>query len=390
MLKIDLHTHVLPERWPDWTQRSGYPGWIELDHHQPCCARMLQTQQGAPPRFFREIQSNCWDPAARLRDCDACGLAAQVLSTVPVMFSYWAKPQDANDLSRLLNDHIAEICRAAPRIEADAPGLIARSPAHPLTLSRFIGLGTIPLQSPDLACRELERCVRELGMPGVQIGSHVNGENLDDPRFFPVFELASKLGAAVFVHPWEMLAKERMSKYWLSWLVGMPAETCLAICSVLMSGLLDRLPTLRIAFAHAGGSFPGTVGRIEHGYHARPDLCATHDLSRPPREYLADPPGGGGRAARFFVDSLTHDEHALRQVIRLLGPSRVALGSDYPFPLGEACPGQMIESLTDLPEPDRARLLGGTALEFLGLAADRARQGRHAHAATRREPRPLC
>jgi aminocarboxymuconate-semialdehyde decarboxylase len=197
----------------------------------------------------------------------------------------------------------------------------------------------------------------------MNIGTHVNGDNLDAPSLRPVFEAAAALGAAVFVHPWDMLARERMGKYWLSWLVGMPAETCLAICSVIMSGMLDRLPTLRLAFAHAGGSFPGTLGRIEHGFHARPDLCAT-ETECSPRSYLADAPSG--RAARFWVDSLTHDEAALREVVRLFGASRVALGSDYPFPLGEACPGSMIERMTEFSAQEKAWLLGNSALEFLG------------------------
>jgi aminocarboxymuconate-semialdehyde decarboxylase len=348
VLKIDLHTHILPQRWPSWTERSGYPGWVELEHHTPCCARMVQTIEGGQRRFFREIGHNCWDPAERIRECDACGVDMQVLSTVPVMFGYWAKAQDAYDLSRLLNDHAADVVRAHP--------------------SRFSGLGTIPLQAPDLAVKELERCVRELGLAGVQIGSHVNGDNLDSPKLRPVFEAASELGAAVFVHPWDMLAKERMGKFWMSWLVGMPAETCLAICSVVMSGMLDRLPKLRLAFAHAGGSFPGTLGRIDHGFHARPDLCAM-ETECSPRTYLANE--ATGRPARFWVDSLTHDPHALREVVRLFGAKRVALGSDYPFPLGEACPGQMIEQMADLSDDDKAWLLGKSAMEFLGVGAER-------------------
>jgi aminocarboxymuconate-semialdehyde decarboxylase len=354
MLKIDLHTHILPERWPDWSQRSGYPGWISLDHHKPCCARMVQSLEGGGEQFFREVQSNCWDPGIRMDECDACGVHVQVLSTVPVMFSYWAKPQDAYDLSRLLNDHIADIVRSHPH--------------------RFAGLGTIPLQAPDLAIRELERCM-QLGMRGVQIGTHVNGSNLDDDSLFPIFEAAATIGAAVFVHPWEMLAKERMSRYWLPWLVGMPSETCLAICSVLFSGLLDRLPALRLGFAHGGGSFPGTVGRIEHGFHARPDLCATA-CNRSPRQWLADP--ATGAPARFWVDSLTHDEDALRQLIRLMSPGRIAMGSDYPFPLGEACPGQMIEQMEGIDDEAKRLMLSGAALEFLGVSAEAFARPRHA------------
>jgi aminocarboxymuconate-semialdehyde decarboxylase len=173
-----------------------------------------------------------------------------------------------------------------------------------------------------------------------------------------VFELAQELGAAVFVHPWDMLARERMEAYWMRWLVGMPTETTLAICSVIFGGVLERLPRLRIGFAHGGGSFPGTLGRIEHGFDVRPDLVAVHnDVS--PRNYLG----------RFYLDSLVHDPDVLRHLVSLVGADRVALGSDYPFPLGEAVPGAMIESMPDLSPETRDRLLAGTALDFLGLEA---------------------
>ncbi len=355
MLTIDLHTHILPERWPDWTRRTGYPGWVELEHNGPgCaagCARMQQTEAGPAGdisrRFFREVQPNCWSPLARLAECDAAGVSAQVLSTVPVMFSYWAKPPDAYDLARLLNDHIAEVCRAHPK--------------------RFVGLATVPMQDPELACRELERCMGELSLSGIQIGTNVGGLNLGESALRPVFTAAERLGAAVFVHPWDMLAKDRLARYWAQWLVGMPTETCLAIYTMLASGLLEQCPRLRLCFAHGGGSFPGTIGRLQHGYEARPDLCAV-DNPRTPRSYLAGP---SGEPARFFVDSLTHDPDALRTLLALFGPRRVALGSDYPFPLGEDRPGAMIRAMPDLSDASKASLLAGAALEFLALPAER-------------------
>ena len=330
-MKIDLHTHILPENWPDLEQRYGYGGFIRLEHHAPCRARMMIGD-----KFFREIEDDCWSAQRRIEDCGRTNVDVQVLSTVPVMFSYWAEPKHTLDLARLLNDHIADIVREQPR--------------------RFVGLGTLPMQAPDLAIRELERCVNELGLAGVEIGTHVNNWNLNEPVLFPVFKRAAELNAAVFVHPWDMLGKEKMPQYWLPWLVGMPAETSLAICSMILGGVFERLPELRVAFAHGGGAFPQTIGRIEHGFNVRPDLCA-RDNNVNPRAYLG----------RFYLDSLVHDADALRFLIKLVGASRVALGSDYPFPLGEPEPGKLIESMEDLSDETRERLLAGTALEFLNL-----------------------
>jgi aminocarboxymuconate-semialdehyde decarboxylase len=346
-MKIDLHTHILPREWPDLDAKYGYAGFVRLEHYQPCCARMMIGE-----RVFREITDNVWDPQRRIEECDRTGVSMQVLSTVPVMFSYWAKPADALDLSRRLNDHIAEIVRAHP--------------------TRFAGLGTIPLQDPDLAARELERCARELGLRGAQIGTHVDANeycapnecrNLDDSSLNVVWRTAEQLDAGIFVHPWDMLGKQRMPKYWLPWLIGMPAETALAICCMMFSGVFDRFPKLRVAFAHGGGAFPFTIGRIEHAFHVRPDLVAVDNKTNP-RSYFAR----DGNAARFYVDSLVHDRDALKLLLKLFGAERVALGSDYPFPLGEEHPGKLIESMDELSARDKTHLLSETAREFLRLA----------------------
>ena len=323
---------MLPKNLPRFKEKYGYGGFMQLDHHAECRARMIRDDG----KFFREIDSKCWDPYERLADCDRRGVDLQVLSTLPVMFSYWARPDDGLDLSRFLNDHLASVVDAHSQ--------------------RFSGLGTVPLQSPKLAVKELQRCVDELGFAGVQIGTHVNDWNLDAPELFPFFEAASELGAAIFVHPWDMMGEAKMPKYCLPWLVGMPAETSLAICSLIFGAVLERLPRLRICFAHGGGSFPGTLGRIEQGFLTRPDLCAVENKVNP-REYVK----------RIYVDSLVHDSEILKLLLCLFGPEHIALGSDYPFPLGEREPGKLIESMTDLDAKAQERLLSGTAKEWLGL-----------------------
>lgn len=333
MPKIDIHTHILPRELPRWKDKFGYGGFICLDHHAEGRARMMRDDG----KFFREIEANCWDGPTRLKECDATGVNVQVLSTVPVLFGYWTKPQDGLSIAAFLNDQLAET------VAVDS--------------KRFIGLGTLPLQAPDLAVKELERCIKELGFAGVQIGSHVNEWNLDEANLFPVFEAASELGAAVFVHPWDMMGESTMQKYWLPWLVGMPAEVSRAICSLIFGGVLERLPKLRICFAHGACSFAATVGRVEHGFQCRPDLCAI-DNNVSPLSYLG----------RFFVDSLVHDARTLRYVMEMFGEDKIALGSDYPFPLGEACPGAMIESMTDLSDRTKEKLLWANAFAWLNRA----------------------
>jgi len=301
-----------------------------LEHHKTGCARMMKDG-----KFFREVEANVWDPRTRMGECKDHDVDIQVLSTVPAMFSYWAKAVDALDISMLLNDHIAEVVAEFPQ--------------------RFIGLGTIPLQDIDLAISEMERCLSDLGLAGVEIGTNVNQRNLDDELLFSVFEAAQDLNAAIFVHPWDMMGQDDLQKYWLSWLVGMPAETSRAICSMIFGGVFERLPNLRVAFAHGGGAFPAILGRVQHGFHVRPDLCAV-DNKIDPVKYLG----------KFWVDSLVHDNDALDYLINKVGINKIALGTDYPFPLGELEPGELITT-SSLNNNDKEKLLSQNALDWLGL-----------------------
>ena len=337
MKKIDIHTHIMPEKIPNWFEKFGYGDFIHLEHTianehagKPCCANMMKGD-----KFFREIESNCWEPKDRLMDMDATNVDIQVLSTIPVLFNYWAKPEHGLETSRFFNDHIAQCVDHYP--------------------NKFIGLGTVPLQDVDLSIREMERIVNELKMPGIEIGSNINQLNLSDKKFDPFWEAAQELDCSIFIHPWDMMGENDMMKYWLPWLVGMPAETSRAICSLIFGGVLARYPKLRIAFAHGGGSFPATIGRIEHGFAVRPDLCAL-DNTVNPREYLG----------KFWVDSLVHDKEAFGLLNTVIGSDKICCGSDYPFPLGEHRPGELIESL-GLDEKTKEKMLVTNALDWLGM-----------------------
>lgn len=329
-LKIDIHTHIMPAEVPRWADKFGYNGFVHLEHKGPGCAHMMRGDE-----FFREVQANTWDASARLMDCDAHHVDVQVLSTIPVLFSYWARAEHAYDVARFLNDHIAATVAEHPK--------------------RFVGLATLPMQSVDLSLKELERSIKELGLAGIEIGSHINHQNLNDSAFYPIWSLAEELGAAIFVHPWDMMGMKDMPDYWLPWLVGMPAESSRAICSMIFGGIFEKFPNLRVAFAHGGGSFPATIGRIEHGFNVRPDLCAI-DNKISPKAYLG----------RFWLDSLVHDRKMLNYLIELVGPEKIALGTDYPFPLGELEPGKLIEEGNYNPEV-RNYLMHRAALEWLDM-----------------------
>ena len=326
---IDIHNHFFPRTWPDLAARYGTPDWPWIKHTDPGQADIMVGD-----RFFRKIYSACWDPEVRLREMNRDGVNLQVISATPVLFAYERPAEHALDCARLFNDAALELC-------AQGKGQLK-------------SLCQVPLQDVDAACKELTRCLRA-GHLGVQIGNHVGEKNLDDPGIVTFLHHCADEGAAVLVHPWDMFGQHRMPKYMMPWTVGMPAETQLGIVAMILGGAFDKLPrTLRICFAHGGGSFAFLLGRLENAWQHHPVAHGVCELT--PSRYLD----------RFYVDSAVFDERALQFLVATMGAHRVMLGSDYPFPLGEERVGSLIRS-SHLTAMAKTRLLGGNAKEFLGL-----------------------
>ena len=331
-MRIDLHTHVVPPRWDDFAARYGGGKWPRLEPKDACHATIMTGDQ-----FFRAIDDRSWSPERRIEDMDRLGIDRQALSPPPIMLCYWAEPKAAQAFARMQNENVAAIA--------------ARHPA------RFSGMAAVPLQDVALAVEELRYCRERLGLGAVEIGTCPAGRDFDDPALLPFFEACRDLDVAIFVHPASpLVGQERLTRYYFPLIVGNPLETALAISKLIFGGVLERLPDLRICFAHGGGAFPFTLARLNHGWHARPE--GPEAIPKEPREY----------ARRIFVDSLTLAPRNLRFIIEELGADRVMIGSDYPFDMGDNDPRASLDAAA-LDPATRRLIEGETAARFLRLPA---------------------
>lgn len=323
---IDVHTHVVPPGWPD----LGSPDDLWLRTDTPATATIMQGD-----REFRRITDACWNADTRLADMEADGIDIQVVLPTPVFFGYGRTAQDATRIAGIFNDLTLEVTAQAP--------------------DRLLPFCQVPLQDPDAACRELDRCL-DAGHRGVEIGNHVGDRDLDDAGLITFLQHCAAQGVPVFVHPWDMRSAPRTDPWMLEWLVSMPAETQLSLLRLALSGAFDRLPaSLRIGFAHGGGSFAYWAGRADNAWHQRRDLVGA-DSEHPPSHY----------ADRVYVDSVVFSDTALGVLLAVHGPDRIVLGSDYPYPLGERPAGQVIRTAS-LADDVRAQLLSANAEAFLHL-----------------------
>jgi aminocarboxymuconate-semialdehyde decarboxylase len=327
---IDVHTHLIPPGWEDWATKFGGERWPRLVEHDACRATIMTGEQ-----FFRDVDDRSWSAARRIEEMDRMGVGLQALSPPPVMFCYWAEARATEAFARMQNENVAAVVARHPR--------------------RFVGMATVPLQDPALAVKELRHCREQLGLRAVEIGSCPGGRDFDDLELFPFFEACAELDVAVFVHPAApLVGQERLTKYYFPLIVGNPLETALAASKLIYGGVLERLPRLRVCFAHGGGAFPFTLARLDHGWKVRPEGPAA--IPRPPREY----------ARLLYFDSLTLSAANLRFLVEQFGADHVVIGSDYPFDMGSADPVGAVGQ-AGLPVADRERIERGTALRFLGL-----------------------
>lgn len=328
---IDVHTHMVPRGWPDLTAEVGPGPWprLRVDSEREAMIMVGSSE-------FRRIDERCWDADARIVDMDADGVDIQVVSPTPVFFSYAKPAAEAAKVARIFNDLTLELCAAQP--------------------DRLIPFAQVPLQDTDAACAELDRAI-ESGHIGVEIGNHVGDRDLDHEGIVTFLQHCADRDVPVFVHPWDMPDSPRLDRWMARWLTGMPAETHLSIIALILGGVLDRVPdSLRICFAHGGGSFAFWLGRLENAWHARPDAVGVSE--RPPSEYLD----------RFSVDSVVFDPAALRLLVDTLGVGQVMLGSDYPYPLGERPVGAVIDRAEFLTDAQRAAIRHENARRFLALS----------------------
>ena len=285
--------------------------------------------------FRHPLLPEFYEPGAQVRELNRRAVDAAAVSPVPTLFYYDLDGDKTLALHRMVNDRIADLVAAYP--------------------DRFVGLATVPLQSPALAVMELERAMLVKGLRGVEIGTNIGGRNLDEAEFRPFFRRAVELGAFVFIHPIAVLGADRLRRYYLTNLIGNPTDTAVAIASLIFGGVYDQLPGLTCCFAHGGGSFPMLIGRWDHGYRVRPECKSA--ISRPPRDYLP----------LLYVDSLTHDDRVRQLVVDTVGADHMMIGSDHPFDMGDPDSVQRIEQLQDISDDDRQLILGQTAARLLGL-----------------------
>lgn len=327
MRTVDIHAHWYPQEWIALFMKDGAREGATLERGTDGTYRIKAKHiVNAFDERFVVVDE-------RVRAMDARKVDVHALSlTTPMV--YWASPELGLRLSQAFND--------------------AASAAHRKHPQRFVGLAMLPMQAPQLALKELERAAKLPGMKGLYLATNVNGQELDDEKFWDVYAKCEELGWAIFLHPVETIGQDRTKKYYLKNLCGNPYDTGVAVAHLIFGGVMDRFPRLEVNLPHAGGTFPWLIGRWDHGTKVRPEL---KHMKQPPSTYLR----------RFTYDTIGHDDRINANLVRLVGADRVTLGSDYCFDMGLDDPLATVNRISGLSEDDKQRIAGGNALKLLHL-----------------------
>jgi aminocarboxymuconate-semialdehyde decarboxylase len=326
---IDIHTHIVPERFPAYAGKGRDVPWPSMAEAHACHKHVMISG-----KVYRTVADGSWSVPRRVEAMGGMRVARQALSPMPELLSYWLPLEDAKALIRYLNEQIA--------------GMIALAPA------RFVGLGAVPLQDVDSAILELDFAVKKLNFSGVEIASHVNGVSIGDARFEPFFAAAEQLGAAVFVHALRPAGQERIVGAFTEQSVCFPGDIALGAASMITGGVASRHPKLRIAFSHGGGALGLLLPRLVHAWNALPKAKAS--LPESPEAI----------AKRFFYDALVFNPRSIRFLVDSFGGSQLCVGSDYPFNMGDPDPRGTLAK-AGLDAATLAAITSGNAKRFLGL-----------------------
>jgi aminocarboxymuconate-semialdehyde decarboxylase len=328
-LVIDFHCHMRVQEVVDFS-KGRLP-----DASIPNLERMSEEARRLDREWAEEHRRRTGELPYRLKLMDEQGVDIQVLSTSIIsMCTYWAAPEESLRMERLANERLAEMVSKAP--------------------GRFVGLGSVPLQAPELAARELERCMTELGFKGAQISSQAGAMELGDARLRPFWAAAERLGACLFMHP-AGVADARFRPYHLWNSIGQPLEEAMGMASLFYEGVLDAFPGLKLCIAHGGGYLPFYAGRVDRNYIEK--AFTRVNMTRSPSEYLRD---------CFWYDTSVYNPDMLEFLVRKVGASRIVMGSDYPS--GEDDPVAFVRKAKGLSPEEQEDILGRTAARLLGLA----------------------
>ena len=326
---VDIHCHLHAPEADDLVPDKGQMA-------QESIVRFATEETRAINQaMLADIRSRLVDPQVRIADMDRLGIDIQAISPNPFQYYYWTEPELGRAVARSVNDRLAEVAAQTP--------------------DRFVALGTVPLQHTDFAIAELERITSQLGMRGVEINTHINGEELSAERLRPFWAKAEELNILVFLHPIGFTEGQRLGEHYLNNLIGQPLESSLAISQLIYGGVLENHPGLKICVPHGGGYLPMFSGRLDHAYHTRSDC--RHGVSKEPSAYLK----------QLYFDTVVFSNEHLAHLVSLYGASQLLLGTDYPYDMGEPDAVGFVTRTPSLSDGQKQAICGGNAMRLLGI-----------------------